>query len=188
MKEELAKIYSSGKAMEALDKAIEAAYLEGYMQGYADCRKHMFTVDGIEYADFELPSGTLWSKTPVMDSNGIVYMSWEEAQRYSIPTPEQVEELMSFCQAGPGKKLTSVIFSDKDSISTYEHIGVKGADGKIQNSGTMLWLKGTREDPYYGQETITMHIYTGSVQVDARPWGDIQLPVFLVRPKSAIEE
>lgn len=187
MKEELAKTYSSGKAMEALDKAIEAAYLEGYKQGYADCRKHMFTVDGIEYADFELPSGTLWSKTPVMDPNGIVYMSWEEAQRYSIPTPEQVEELMSFCEAKPGKNLTNVIFSDKDSISTYEDIGVM-EDGEIHNSGTMLWLKGTREDPDYGQETITMHIYTGSVKVDARPWGDIKLPVFLVRLKSPKEE
>lgn len=182
--ERQAKLYSSGKAMEALDKAIEAAFIEGYKQGYSDCRKHMFTIDGIEYADFELPSGTLWSKTPVMDPNGIVYMSWEEAQRYSIPTPEQVEELMRFCKVGIRKKsLESVIYSDKDSISTYDNIGEK-VDGEIHHTGTMLWLKGTKEDPYYGLETITMHIYSGSVAVDARPWGDMNLPIFLVKSKS----
>ncbi len=100
---EKAKEYAEGKAMNALTSAIETAYADGYNAGYSDALASKkdetpddLVVDGVEYVDLGLPSGTQWAYGYLKDKDGkIVCLSYEEAAKLNIPTKEQYEELVN---------------------------------------------------------------------------------------------
>lgn len=100
---EIAANYAAGKANEAIDKAISQAYADGYRDGYKD-REEEIPVDlrdnRTEYVDLGLPSGTLWAKDFEKDGDNILYLPYMQAKRYNLPTREQWEELVSFCEKG----------------------------------------------------------------------------------------
>lgn len=99
---EKAKEYAEGKALNALTSAIETAYAEGYIAGYADGQSSKNTkdlVDGVEYVDLNLPHGTKWAADYLKDKDGkIVYLTYAEAAKLNIPTKEQYEELRKYCR------------------------------------------------------------------------------------------
>lgn len=69
---------------------IEEAVAEAYQKGFEAAQKVKDGVlidDEIEYIDLGLPSGTLWSRKPIGQ------FSYHDAQKYSLPTVEQFEEL-----------------------------------------------------------------------------------------------
>ena len=98
-KEELAALYAEQKARE-LAEMIEEAYLRGYEQGRLDACAPI-TIDGIEFIDMGLPSGTLWSKTSY---NYLHYdykqrlLSYHEALNMPIPSLDQWQEGLDYCQ------------------------------------------------------------------------------------------
>ena len=59
-KEELAQQYAEEKAAE-MAELLKAAYLKGYEQGELKVACSI-SIEGVEYYDLGLPSGTLWSK------------------------------------------------------------------------------------------------------------------------------
>ena len=59
-KEELAQQYAEEKAAE-MAELLKAAYLKGYEQGELKVACSI-SIEGVEYFDLGLPSGTLWSK------------------------------------------------------------------------------------------------------------------------------
>lgn len=111
--EEKAKNYAEGKVLDALTSTIEKAYADGYNAGYndglaskegdkpddlGDGVECVSLDDGIEYVDLGLPSGTKWASGYLKDKdNNIVYLPYLDAAKLRIPTKEQFEELLKFC-------------------------------------------------------------------------------------------
>ena len=101
--QEKAKDYAEGKMTAAIEKVIADAYAEGYMAGYKDRSDEVPPAvkkdDDVEFVDFGLPSGTLWAKKYLLDSDGKVkFLTFREASEYNLPTKEQFEELIKECR------------------------------------------------------------------------------------------
>ena len=89
-KEELAQQYAEEKAAE-MAELLKAAYLKGYEQGELKVACSI-SIEGVEYYDLGLPSGTLWSKP--FGSYGYKLFSYNDASRFDgLPTEAQWEEL-----------------------------------------------------------------------------------------------
>lgn len=98
---ERAETYAEGKADEAITKAIAKAYEDGYRDGYKD-REEEIPVDLRDnrtvYVDLGLPSGTLWARDYERENEKVLYLPYEKAAKYNIPTKEQWEELFECCR------------------------------------------------------------------------------------------
>ena len=97
---ERSKKYAEGKALSALNAAIDQAYIDGYNDGlkHLENEKLEAIKEGVEYVDLGLPSGTLWSSKIVSDGEDTRLLPYIEASKLSIPTKEQFEELISNCK------------------------------------------------------------------------------------------
>lgn len=97
---ERAETYAEGKADEAITKAIAKAYEDGYRDGYKD-REEEIPVDLRDnrtvYVDLGLPSGTLWAADYERENEEVLYLPYEKAAKYNIPTKEQWKELFECC-------------------------------------------------------------------------------------------
>lgn len=96
---EKAKKYAEGKAIDALSAAIEQAYLDGYNDGLKHYENERLEsiVDGVEYKDLKLPSGTKWASCYLKDKDLIGKFPYEEAAKFNLPTKEDYEELLNNC-------------------------------------------------------------------------------------------
>lgn len=98
---ERAETYAEGKADEAITKAIAKAYEDGYRDGYKD-REEEIPVDLRDnrtvYVDLGLPSGTLWARDYERENEEVLYLPYEKAAKYNIPTKEQWKELFECCR------------------------------------------------------------------------------------------
>lgn len=85
-----------------LTTAIADAYIEGFKTGYKVCTKEKIvdmTINGIEYIDLGLPSGTLWVSDYIKKGNDcMVYLHFQEADQSLLPTEEQWRELINECR------------------------------------------------------------------------------------------
>ena len=98
---EKADKYADGKVNEAISKIVAQAYIDGYRDGYRDREQEIpadFRDNKTEYVDLGLPSRTLWSSNYEKDGNSYLYLPYERAEYYKIPTIEQWEELQNKCQ------------------------------------------------------------------------------------------
>lgn len=97
---EKAASYAEGKAYEAITKAITQAYVDGYRDGYKD-RENKRPVDlrdKTEYVDLGLPSGTLWSADYEKEDEEVIYLPFEQAKGFPLPTEGQWNELLHNCK------------------------------------------------------------------------------------------
>lgn len=98
---ERGKKYAEGKALSALNAAIEQAYIDGYNDGlkHLENEKLEAMKEGVEYVDLGLPSGTLWSSSYIKDELGITRrIPFMEASQLNIPTEEDYRELFKECK------------------------------------------------------------------------------------------
>ena len=99
-KEELAQQYAEEKAAE-MAELLKAAYLKGYEQGELKVACSI-SIEGVEYYDLGLPSGTLWSKPlsyTVFNGEKYKQFSYNDASRFDgLPTEAQWEELKEICR------------------------------------------------------------------------------------------
>lgn len=98
-KEELAEQFAEQKA-EELSSILKDAYLKGYDQGRMDFNRTL-KIDGVKYIDLGLPSGTLWSRTPLQYEHygyHLSLFSYNEASNMQIPTLEQWDEVYKYCR------------------------------------------------------------------------------------------
>lgn len=96
-----AKEYAEGKVTEALTKVVADAYMAGYNAGYQDGVDKVAkdsVSEETEFVDLGLPSGTLWASDYVKDGDEVLFLPYPEAQKYDIPTKEQVDELREYCE------------------------------------------------------------------------------------------
>lgn len=189
-KEELATQYAGQKA-EDLATLVQEAYLKGYEQGCLDT-SNTVTIDDVAYVDMGLPSGTLWSKTPLEYSNyGYKQrlLSYSEAIQLPIPSTEQWTEILDYCQffnfniIGPSGERISYGWAPSGYL--IRNLG-EGCD-EMRN---MFWLKGEVDSNNKAPTMIydvkriddiewRFRNYKGS----SRHFIGYRLPVFLVRNK-----
>ncbi len=188
---EKAKAYAEGKAVSALTIAIEAAYADGYNAGFADGlaskegEKPDNLDDGVEYVDLGLPSGTKWAAGYLKDNEGnTIYMAYDEAVKYKIPTEEQIVELIKNCifvpvpynpdtQEMDGYKLVS----KNGKFVTYLQKGYYNADEIRYIGDPLFWIK--RELP--DNEKCRFAAWLGGREMIARVFRGSRLPVILVQ-------
>ena len=139
--------YAEGKANEAMNRSIAQAYMDGYRDGYKD-REAEIPVDlrdnKTEYVDLGLPSGTLWAQDYEMEGENILYLPYEKASRFQLPTKEQWEELISICKWEPhysmgGFESISCIGPSGECIK-FKASGYKGDENR-DISEVLFWLK-----------------------------------------------
>ena len=189
-KEELASQFAEQKNVE-LTELIKEAYLKGYEQGTIDSTATL-CFDGIEYVDLGLPSGTLWSKEPLVYLDyGYKQMrlSYKEALKLQIPTVEQWKEVCRFCRFEQEK----IIGPSGERIG----YGWAPAGYRIYNLGEgceenrqMFWLKGDVDSEgnaptfIYDIKREDNHKWVFSnVKGPSRHFTGYKLPVFLVTKK-----
>ena len=98
---EIANKYAEGKVNEVLTKAIADAYAEGYKAGYNDREAEIpadLRDDKTEFVDLGLPSGTLWSTDFEKRDGEYLYLPYNEAKQFKLPTEEQWDELRECCK------------------------------------------------------------------------------------------
>ena len=119
--EEKARKFAEGKALAALDQAIQDAYAEGYRDGYKDREEEIpveLQENKTEFVDLGLPSGTLWASTYEMSGSSCLYLPFEQAKKYQLPTKEQYQELIDSC-----------IWDYRTSNNSFSHYVVIGPNG-----------------------------------------------------------
>lgn len=170
---ERASKYADGKANEAITTAIAQAYMDGYRDGYKD-REEEIPVDlrdnKTEYVDLGLPSGTLWSTDFERDngSGPILYLPYEKASKFKLPTMEQWQELEKECIWNPiniyNNKFTGIECVGPNGaaihiITTGYYKGSKYEDQKRINA----WMVSNEE--YNGVE-IFRYVDTGRMKMN----------------------
>lgn len=137
-KEELAELFAEQKK-EELTTLIKEAYLKGYEQGQLGVSVPIF-IDGVEYVDLGMPSGTLWSKEPLTKNGSYLQVSYSEAMTLPIPTREQWEELNKTC-AFKNNKIVAPLPTCQRIGFEYWRKGLQGEECDYF-TGYKFWLKG----------------------------------------------
>lgn len=97
---EKANCYAEENVVSILKEAIAKSYADGYRDGFKD-REEMIPVDlrnnTTEFVDLGLPSGTLWATDYEKENENSLYIPYDEANNFNLPTKEQWEELVTTC-------------------------------------------------------------------------------------------
>lgn len=182
---EKAKAYAEGKAQDAITTAIEEAYAAGYKDGYNEglsSRDNLSPneiVEGVEYVDLGLPSGTKWANDFLRDENGkIKLFHYDEARNYNVPNPMQFREFLEYTS----RSLYEECFTGKRSTRILGANGYEFFWGKLQSTianispskfDFMFWLKDMVEkgsERNAVQDSKIVNIFKGH-----------KLPIILVR-------
>lgn len=130
--EEKAREFAINALKEDLDK-LAKAYLEGYNAGKSENKANPINIDGVEFYDMGLPSGTLWSST-ILDNKGeAIRATYKEVMDADIPTPEEVKELKSYvkCEYTNSRHIFTNVYGKKFTLGCF-------------------WVKRDLEDNVYG--------------------------------------
>lgn len=97
---EKASVYAKENVISVLQEAFAKVYADGYRDGYKD-REEMIPVDlrnnTTEFVDLGLPSGTLWASNYEKEDENSLYLPYDVAKIFNLPTKEQWEELKTCC-------------------------------------------------------------------------------------------
>lgn len=157
--------YAAGKAHAAFDKAIAQAYADGYRDGYKDCKEEILVnlnTSKTEYVDLGLPSGTLWGANYEKEGDKMIFLTYEKACSYNIPTVEQWIELQENCKR-------QNLFDNSNYLTDVLFVGPNGNKIKFEISGRFttggytdvrqifFWLREEKE----GNEKPAVHMQKG---------------------------
>lgn len=112
-------------------------------------------LDDNDFVDLGLPSGTKWAKeylgvTDVSPDGD--FFSFVEAQKLSLPTEEQVEELQKCCTRSLQAEKPGFYGPNGNYICFHHNCRMKLANGDLEGHGEYLhygfWVRSTEDDPY----------------------------------------
>lgn len=128
--------YVDDALLDSLREIVEKAYADGYAEGCEDSKSSVdVELDDDDWVDLGLPSGTLWAADYVKDDEGdIIYLPYDQAVQYELPTEEQLEELHQECEI---------------SFSGGREVSVLGPNGKTLNISTRGYY-GVKDHEDYG--------------------------------------
>lgn len=200
-KEENAAKYAEMQVA-SITKQIREAYLQGYHQALLDTNK-VVSIDGVEYVDLGLPSGTLWSKQPFRVGREYLNVDYSEALNYPIPTEEQWKELIRCCAI----KRNEIIAPAPNCQRIGYEFWPKGICGEECNpDGNKFWLKGEQDSSgqapamvygvrsdrkVFNESGLPSELFINNkdilIGIDKHFTG-LRLPIFLIKSKSSIVE
>ena len=187
--EKLANKYAEEKMLDILKEAFAKVYADGYRDGFKD-REAEIPVDlrdnKTEYVDLGLPSGTLWAADYEKEGGNILYMPYDKASQFDIPTEEQCNELLSLCRwESMGINRYSGKFDcigPNGKVITFKSTGFYKVDMKASYN-IYFWLKDQSENP---EKTIAFMRYY-DLEEDIRTVKEMfmgfKLPVRLVKTR-----
>ena len=181
--QEEAKKYAEGKIISAMEQAVADAYIKGYNAACEEMnnqKNKLIEINGVEFIDLGLPSGTLWSTRLL--NYGHTLLTYEESQQYSIPTPDQWEELKDACVFQSVSDGIDILSKNGDVIhlratEAYED-GERYVSFWLLNSnplygGNCVIIRRKSERSFsYGQSAKSVVEFTG-----------LRLPILLVKAK-----
>lgn len=98
---EKASIYAEENVINVLKEAFAKVYADGYRDGYKDREEEIpveFRADKTEFIDLGLPSGTLWANNYEKRNGELLYLPYDKALGYTIPSNELWNELLDNCR------------------------------------------------------------------------------------------
>lgn len=160
-----------------LQKLVEDAYQAGYQAAMLEHGAKTIQIEGVEYYDLGLSSGTLWS-APVRHSPGsstVKKLCFDEAKHLNIPTAENWAELKRQCR---------FLFNSSGTIEIVGKNGVRIYDYYYEYEGCQkgqvaYWLKA---EPDANGNVVTMG-FNNQRAVDCFMFSGFCLPFFLVKNK-----
>ena len=199
---EKAAQYAAEKSNEVIANALAKAYEEGYRDGYKD-REEEIPIDlrdnKTEYVDLGLPSGTLWSADYEMEDKKVIFLPYETAENYNLPTEEQWKELFETCERHVEKNtygdLYSVTFIGPNGNSINFHsTGFKKAGRLVHKNmygaGHLYFWINNKED---GNEKKAVHmgrVGEGALRITAIDitlvFSGFSIPIRLVKTRRYI--
>lgn len=182
-KEEFAKVFVNSKIND-ISALLEEAYLEGYKKGEEN-NINKINIDGIEFFDPGVPSGTLWSCAPQYFNYGwhLERKTFYEVEKLSLPTKEQWEELLEYCQVDElhiitryGDKLGYPIADNSPSnrYTTYT------LGEKCEKNLNKFWMAGSPDD----KGMIEVILFDRDVIGYDTHFSGYKLPFFMVKNKA----
>lgn len=180
--------YATGKANDALTKAIAQAYKDGYFDGYKDCMEEIpvdLRADITEYVDLGLPSGTLWSADYEKKGDEILYIPYGEANRFAIPSEEQWDELLKFCSFDY-KRPNSVhsiylCIGPNGNTITFKSRGFIKGNERSYGAINYFWIKKSVDD--LKKSAVLMNYDNGQILTTIDLFLGYKLPIRLTRSK-----
>lgn len=145
-------------------KAIAKAYSDGYRDGYKDCQNHVpvnLHLTNTEYVDLGLPSGTLWASDYETDNDDILYLPYEIAQSYHLPSKEQWIELLENCKWEYSVNHSTLIearcVGKNGKVLTFRKTGMLIAENLVPKSGgkAIFWVINDTNSNYFD----AVHMY-----------------------------
>jgi len=98
---EKASIYAEKNVINILKEAFAKVYADGYRDGYKDCEEEIpveLKSNQTEFVDLGLPSQTLWANNYEQRDGEVLYLPYEKALNYMIPSEKQWKELVDNCR------------------------------------------------------------------------------------------
>lgn len=187
---ERSKEYAEGKALSAINAAIEQAYIDGYNDGlkHLEIERLEALKEGVEYVDLGLPSGTLWSSKYVRDDNGLISrIPFIEASQLHIPTMDEYKELckeckLSYFSATNCKGIMFTGINGKSIVIEYtNHEGGVWSPGNA--NGFRFWLNEKGEKNNEKKAASVRFYEKGQIPLFFDMFMGLKLPIMLVKNK-----
>ena len=177
--------YAEENVINVLKEAFAKVYADGYRDGYKDCKKEIpvdLRLNQTEFVDLGLPSGTLWAVDyEKKEDQNLVYLTYEKACEFNIPSKEQWNELYDNCRTHSnheGSHLLGVTFVGPNGNSLkFDVTGLINAGGHTDAFQVFFWLN----DIIEGNEKKAVQLARYYHVVDR--FSGYKLPIRLVRAK-----
>ena len=181
-----AKLYAEGKVAEALKQVVADAYMAGYDAGYQDGVDKVAkdsALEGVEYVDLGLPSGTLWASDYVKDGDEVLFLPYPKALKYNIPTEEQVDELQEFCEISrksDGSNTAYIVLGPNGNAITFKGYGYMHLKDFEDSFDAYFWQVYESDNP---KEIQVPDFYNEEGIYKATLFGGYGIPVRTVKAK-----
>ncbi len=190
--------YAAEKTNELLTKAIAQAYADGYNTGYKECAEK-YDIDlyeDVDFVDLDLPSGLLWSsKYRENEEGNTLYLTYEEASAFDIPTEEQVYELVDYCNwqhlmgyIGRGgydirQPVGKYCKSENGKQISFDDKGMKYINSNYVPQGIRFWLRDDDDGAEKKSVYIKSDLHDGKpvVTIEKKEADKALLPVMIVK-------
>ena len=183
---EKASIYAEENVINVLKEAFAKVYADGYRDGYKDCLEHVSVnlhISNTEYVDLGLPSGTLWSADYEKEGDDNIFLSYDKADKYDIPTKEQFNELLKTCHWEfkyiNSAKRQYVCIGPNGNHIVFHSRGYKLAGTTRESEKIIFWIKTNTEATT--KEAVCLYYHNGQIKTIIESFSGNMLPLRLVK-------
>lgn len=140
--------YAEENVINVLKEAFAKVYADGYRDGYKDREEEIpveFRTEKPEFVDLGLPSGTLWANNYERRNGNVLYLPYEKAVVYNIPTTDQWKELFDECKwdfpRDRGYLYRADCAGPNGQVISFDVTGLKIAVEKKNHHESFFWIK-----------------------------------------------